>query len=146
MKRIPDGTVLRRDNHWGIPWKRALFVSDGQIARRLVVTFWRATMIGLRRKNILTYLTPDDHMMCMWQRNYVLRVDNWKKQWSGCSKTLQITARSSNSIGHRLWRSLLGTWTVCPPRLGQCAPRDVVDHCRGWESHATRFVHLLLAS
>ena len=27
-----------------------------QIARRLVVTFWRATMIGLRRKNILTYL------------------------------------------------------------------------------------------
>ena len=79
-----------------------------QIARRLVVTFWRATMIGLRRKNILTYLTPDDHMMGMWQKNYVLRVDNWKKQWSGCSKTLQISARSSNSIGHRLRRSLLG--------------------------------------
>ena len=30
MKRIPDGTVLRRDNQWGIPQKRALFVSDGQ--------------------------------------------------------------------------------------------------------------------
>ena len=29
MKRIPDGTVLRRDNQWGIPQKRALFVSDG---------------------------------------------------------------------------------------------------------------------
>ena len=29
MKRIPDGTVLRRDNQWGIPRKRALFVSDG---------------------------------------------------------------------------------------------------------------------
>ena len=29
VKRIPDGTVLRRVNQWGIPWKRALFVSDG---------------------------------------------------------------------------------------------------------------------
>ena len=29
MNRIPDGTVLRRDNQWGIPRKRALFVSDG---------------------------------------------------------------------------------------------------------------------
>ena len=29
MKWIPDGTVLRRDNQWGIPRKRALFVSDG---------------------------------------------------------------------------------------------------------------------
>ena len=29
MKRIPDGTVLRRDNQWSIPRKRALFVSDG---------------------------------------------------------------------------------------------------------------------
>ena len=29
MKRIPDGTVFRRGNQWGIPQKRALFVSDG---------------------------------------------------------------------------------------------------------------------
>ena len=29
VKRIPDGTVFRRDNQWGIPRKRALFVSDG---------------------------------------------------------------------------------------------------------------------
>ena len=29
VKRIPDGTVLRRDNQRGIPRKRALFVSDG---------------------------------------------------------------------------------------------------------------------
>ena len=29
MKQIPDATVLRRDNQWGIPRKRALFVSDG---------------------------------------------------------------------------------------------------------------------
>ena len=29
VKRIPDGTVLRRDNQWGIPRKHALFVSDG---------------------------------------------------------------------------------------------------------------------
>ena len=29
MKRVPDGTVLRRDNQWGIPRKRALFASDG---------------------------------------------------------------------------------------------------------------------
>ena len=28
VKRIPDGTVLRRDNQWGIPRKRALFASD----------------------------------------------------------------------------------------------------------------------
>ena len=97
-------------------------------------------MIGLRRKNIMTYLTPDDHMMCMWQRNYVLRVDNWKKQWSGCSKTLQITAQSSNSIGHRLRWSLLGTWTVCPPPP-ETPIRDVVDHCRVWESHADPAVH-----
>ena len=80
VKRIPDGTVLRRDNQWGIPRKHALLYRMDQIARRLVVTFWRAIMIGLLRKNILTYLTPDDHMMGMWQNNYVLRVDNWKKQ------------------------------------------------------------------
>ena len=29
MKRIPDGAVLRKDNQWGIPRKRALFISDG---------------------------------------------------------------------------------------------------------------------
>ena len=29
MSRIPDGTVHRRDNQWGIPHKRILFVSDG---------------------------------------------------------------------------------------------------------------------
>ena len=29
VKRIPDGTVLRRDNQWDIPRKRALFISDG---------------------------------------------------------------------------------------------------------------------
>ena len=29
MKRIPDGTVLRKDNQWGIPRKCALFESDG---------------------------------------------------------------------------------------------------------------------
>ena len=28
-KQIPDGTVLRRDNQWDIPQKRALFISDG---------------------------------------------------------------------------------------------------------------------
>ena len=65
-------------------------------------------MIGLRRKNILTYLNPDDHMMDMWQKDYVIQVDTWEKQWSGCSKTLMITARSSNSIGLRFRRSLLG--------------------------------------
>ena len=29
LRRIPDGTVQRRDNQWGIPRKRTLFVSDG---------------------------------------------------------------------------------------------------------------------
>ena len=29
VKWIPDGTVLRRDNQWGIPRKHALFVTDG---------------------------------------------------------------------------------------------------------------------
>ena len=29
VKRIPDAEVLRRDNQWGIPRKRALFISDG---------------------------------------------------------------------------------------------------------------------
>ena len=29
VKRIPDRTMLRRDNQWGIPRKRALFVLDG---------------------------------------------------------------------------------------------------------------------
>ena len=50
-----------------------------QIARRLVVTFRRATMIGLQRKNILIYLHPDDHMLDMWQKDYVLQLDNWRK-------------------------------------------------------------------
>ena len=29
VKWIPDGTVFRGDNQWGIPRKRALFISDG---------------------------------------------------------------------------------------------------------------------
>ena len=29
VKWIPDGTVLRRDNQWGIPRKHALFILDG---------------------------------------------------------------------------------------------------------------------
>ena len=29
VKRIPDGTVLRSDNQWDIPRKRALFIYDG---------------------------------------------------------------------------------------------------------------------
>ena len=29
VKQIPDGMVLRRDNQWDIPRKRALFISDG---------------------------------------------------------------------------------------------------------------------
>ena len=58
-----------------------------QIARRLVVTFRRATMIGLRRKNILVYLHSDDQMLDVWQKDYVLQLDNWRKQWSGCSRT-----------------------------------------------------------
>ena len=29
VKRIPDGAILMRDNQWGIPRKRALFISDG---------------------------------------------------------------------------------------------------------------------
>ena len=29
MKRTSDEMILRRDNQWDIPWKRALFISDG---------------------------------------------------------------------------------------------------------------------
>ena len=29
VKRIPDVAILMRDNQWGIPRKRALFISDG---------------------------------------------------------------------------------------------------------------------
>ena len=104
VKRIPDGKVLRRDNQWVSHGSVHYSYRMDLIARRLVVTFWRATMIGLRK----TCLNPDDHMMDMWQKDYVLQVDNWKKQWSGCSKTLMITAQSSNSIGLRLRRLLLG--------------------------------------
>ena len=49
MKHIPDGTVLRRENQWDIPRKRALFTSDGPDSTRLVVTLRRVTLIGLRR-------------------------------------------------------------------------------------------------
>ena len=43
----------------------------------------------------------DDHMLDMWQKDYVLQLDNWRKQWSGCSRTWQITIQSSGS-GRRL--------------------------------------------
>ena len=98
VRRIPDGTVHRRDNQWGIPRKRALFVSDGPDS----TTSGSDVLEGHYGR------PPDDHRKCIRKRNYVLRVDNWKKQWSGCSKTLQIIARSSDSVGHRLRRSLLG--------------------------------------
>ena len=60
MKRMPEGTISGV-SHGSVHYSYRM----DQIARRLVVTFWRATMIGLRSKNILTYLAPDDHMMGM---------------------------------------------------------------------------------
>ena len=50
VKRIPDGTVLRRDNQWGIPRKRALFVPDGPAS----TTSGSDILEGLRREDILT--------------------------------------------------------------------------------------------
>ena len=108
VKRIPDGTVLRRDNQWGIPRKHALFVSDGPDSttsgsdileghydRPPEEGYYDAHSTG-RPHDVQVaeeLCSPSEHL---------------KKQWSGCSKTLQINARSSNLIGHRLRRSLLG--------------------------------------
>ena len=110
MKRIPDGTVLRRDNQWGIPRKRALFVSDGP----------DSTTSG---SDILEghYDRPPEEEYSDIPNSG--RPHDWYVAEELCSPstqlekavvrlqqdiTAQITARSSNSIGHRLWQSLLG--------------------------------------
>ena len=56
-------------------------------------------------------------MMGMWQNNYVLRVDNWKKQWSGCSKTLQITARIQTLAVSTRPPKRLGFTSTSVPRI-----------------------------
>ena len=45
---IPAKTVAHRDSRWDIPRKRALFTT-GRKVRRLIVTFRRATQLGLRK-------------------------------------------------------------------------------------------------
>ena len=110
MKRIPDGTVLRRDNQWGIPRKRALLESNGPDS----TTSGSDILEGHydrppeeKYSDIPNSGRPHDVYVAEELCSPSRQLD---KQWSGCSKTLQITARSSNSIGHRLRRFLLG-WT-----------------------------------
>ena len=45
VKRIPDETVLRRDNQWDIPQKRALFISDGPDSTTSGISIFRYTDI-----------------------------------------------------------------------------------------------------
>ena len=105
MKRIPDGTVHRRDNQWGIPRKRALFVSEGSDSTTsgsdiLEGHYERPPEDG--HSDIPNSGRPHDvqseEELCSPSRQLEEAV----------VKTLQITARSSDSIGHRLRRSLLG--------------------------------------
>ena len=110
MKRIPDGTVLRRDNQWGIPRKRALFVSDGPDS----TTSGSDILEGHYDRppeeeysDIPNSGQPHDwyvaEELCSPSRQLEKAVVRLQQDI-----TAQITARSSNSIGHRLRRSLLG--------------------------------------
>ena len=108
MKRIPDGAVLRKDNQWGIPRKCALFISDEPDSTTsgsdiLESHYDRPPEEGYSD----VHSTGRPHDVHVAEELCSPR-EHLEKQWSGCSKTLQITARSSSLIGHRLQRSLLG--------------------------------------
>ena len=78
MKRIPDGTVLRKDNPWDIPRKRALFVSDGPDSTTSGSDILEGHYDRPPEEEYSDIPNPDDHRMKMWQKDYVLQVDNWK--------------------------------------------------------------------
>ena len=47
VNRIPEETVVHKDSRWDIQRKSALLGLMGRIVRHLVVTFRKATQIGL---------------------------------------------------------------------------------------------------
>ena len=76
VKRVPDGTVLRRDNQWGILWKRALFASDGPDSTTSGIDILEGHYDRPPEEEESNIPNSDDHMMGMWQKNNVLLVDN----------------------------------------------------------------------
>ena len=109
VKQISNGAVLRRDNQWVIPRKHALFRSDrpdnttsgsdileGHYDRPPEQGYSDLHNTGRPHDVHVTeeLCSPSEHLE--------------KGSGPACSKILQITARSSCSIGHRLRRSLLG--------------------------------------
>ena len=95
MKRIPDGTVLRRDNQWDIPRKRALFTSDGPDSTT------SGSDIPEGHSDRPPEVRPQDESgtegQCSPSRQLEIAVV--------CRRTLMITVRSSNSRGSKLRRS-----------------------------------------
>ena len=73
-------------------------------------------------------------MMCMWQRNYVLRVDNWKKQWSGGSlEGRSVVDWFVRLIMEPLEHSVLATAAVWEPlEHSNCVVTDHVDIASFW--------------
>ena len=125
MKWIPDGTVLRRDNQWGIPRKRALFTSDGS----------DSTTSG---SDILEghYDRPPE------EEEY--GIPNSGRSHDGHSRQLEkAVVRLQQDIAdyreelklNRTQTPAVSTWHLdsVPP---ETPIRDVVDHCSAWESHA----------
>ena len=94
---IPDGTVHQRDNQWGIPRKRALFVSDGPDS----TTSGSDVLEGHYGR------PPDDGYPGIANSGRPQEVHSQEELCSP-SRQLEEAVVRQDSIGHRLRRSLLG--------------------------------------
>ena len=106
MKQIPDETVLRRDNQWDIPQKRALFISDGLDSTTSgsdIPEGHSDRPPEVEYSDILLSGRPQDDSgteeLCSPSRQLKIAVVRLQKD---------ITVRSSNSLGIRLRWSPLG--------------------------------------
>ena len=117
MKRIPDGTDLRRDNQWDITRKGALFVSDGPDS----TTSGSDILEGHydrppeeKYSDIPKSGRPHDgyvaERLCSPIRQLEKAVVRLQQDIADYRAELKLNMTQTR-------RSLLGTWPVCPPRL-----------------------------
>ena len=117
MKRIPDGTALRRDNQWDITRKRALFVSDGPDS----TTSGSDILEGHYDRppeeeysDIPKSGRPHDgyvaERLCSPIRQLEKAVVRLQQDIADYRAELKLNMTQTR-------RSLHGTWTVCSPRL-----------------------------
>ena len=136
MKRIPDETVLRRDNQWDIPRKRALFISDGLDSTTSgsdIPEGHSDRPLEVEYSDILISGRPQDDSgteeLCSPSRQLEIAVVRLQKDIDDYRKELELTRNQTPAVAHRPPRRSRFTSTPVPRFSGKS----------NWEQHRQVF-------